>query len=195
MSRGFGVTQPERRNPKKPIESRASTSNTHQGGILTEIQVCLEDDWHTNLEKQALAWRAGVYNPLANLAPDRIRPLDADEEEWLFLARTIGWLQVGDELDAIYFTAPPPAFDETQADWRLRPDLTTCIEEPVLLQEAMVSHPIPHELAMQAIASHTKRLKWKSGKTEGFIQEIVNKPSSELTNEDFTAVLLEFQRL
>ena len=194
MSMGFGLTQPKRRNPKKPLEPKAQAFNTHQPDARIRIQPSLED-WHVNLEKQASAWQSGVYNPLANLDPEQVRSLDADEEEWLFLARTIGWLQVDDELDAIYFTAPPPAFDETQADWHLRPDLATCIEEPVLLQEAMVSHPIPHELAMQAIASHTKRLKWKSRKTEAFIQEIVDKPSSELTNEDFTAVLLEFQRL
>jgi hypothetical protein len=195
MSRGFGVTQPKRRNLKKPVEPKALISNSHQPNTFTTIQTGLEDDWRVNLEKQALAWRAGVHNPLAGLAPERIRPLDANEEEWLFLARTIGWLQVDDELDAIYFTAPPPAFNEAQADWYLRPDLTACVEEPVPLRKAIVAHPIPHELVMQAIARHTKRLKWNSSKTEAFIREVTDKPETDLTNEDYVAVLLEFQYL
>jgi hypothetical protein len=34
----------------------------------------------------------------------------------------VGWLLVEDELDAIYFTAPPPDFALEQADWYVRSD-------------------------------------------------------------------------
>ncbi|MCY7275657.1 MAG: hypothetical protein LH702_18445 [Phormidesmis sp. CAN_BIN44] len=195
MSRGFGVTQPKRRNPKKPLEPKAQAFNTHQPNAKIRIQPSLEEDWHVNVEKQASAWQAGVYNPLANLDPEQVRSLDADEEEWLFLARTIGWLQVDDELDAIYFTAPPPAFAKTQADWYLRPDLTIFIAEPILLKEVMSSRLIPPELVNKAIARQVKRLKWNLQKTANFIQEVTGKLSTELTNEDYAAVLLEFQHL
>ena len=195
MSRGFGVTQSDRRNLKKTPEQKVQTPGTRQCDVQPEIQTSLEEDWRVNAEKQALAWQAGVYNPLGRLELDRARSINADEEEWLFLARTVGWLQVENELDAIYFTARPPAFDKTQADWYLRPDLTNFIEEPILLREAMVSYSIPHKLAMKAIARHAKRLKWKSGKTKAFIQEVTAKTGSELTNEDYSAILLELQHL
>jgi hypothetical protein len=67
-----------------------------------------------------------VYNPLGKSAETNVRPLAADEEEWLFLAKEVGWLQVEEELDAIYFTAPPPNFVLNQADWYIRPDLVWC---------------------------------------------------------------------
>jgi hypothetical protein len=62
-------------------------------------------------EALALAWSAGVYNPLAkvDLLAVGARFLEPEEEDWLALARMVGWLLVEDELDAIYFTAPPPA--------------------------------------------------------------------------------------
>ena len=65
----------------------------------------------------------------------------------------------------------PPAFDEAQADWYLRPDLTEGIEEPMLLKEAIVSHPIPHKLVDEAIVHHAKRLKWNAGKTNSIYPE------------------------
>ena len=105
MSRGFGATQPKRCT-RKPVEQKAS--KLRQCDMNAGTKISLEKDWQANFEKQALAWRAGVYNPLADLKPHQIRSINADEEEWLFLARTIGWLQVDAELDAIYFTASPP---------------------------------------------------------------------------------------
>ena len=184
MPKGFGNTQSKRRS-RKPVEQK--TSKQHE--------ISLETDWQVTLENQASAWYAGVYNPLAELEPNRARAIEADEEEWLFLARNIGWLQVDDELNAIYFTAPPPAFDEKLADWYLRPDLATFIEEPVLLKEAIANYPIPHNLVNEAIAERTKHLKWNLEKTAAFIQKVTEKPGTELTNEDYTAVLLELQHL
>lgn len=143
MSRGFGATKPKHR-AKKSSEPKAF--KMRQCNVEAGSQISLEKDWQVNLEKQALAWYAGMYNPLAEIEPDRVRLIEADEEEWLFLARIIGWLAVNDEGDAIYFTAPPPTFDKTQADWYLRPVLTTFLEEPALLKEVIASHPIPPQL-------------------------------------------------
>jgi NAD(P)-dependent dehydrogenase (short-subunit alcohol dehydrogenase family) len=58
-------------------------------------------------EATALAWSAGVYNPLAtvDLLAVGARFLEPEEEDWLALARMVGWLCVEDELDAIYFAA------------------------------------------------------------------------------------------
>lgn len=194
MSRGFGATQPKRRNHKR--SPRQKPSQVEQYSLETKTQPTLEEDWQINLEKQALAWRAGVYNPLFDFDPDRIRSIKADEEEWLFLARMIGWLEVDDELDALYFTAPPPSFDEIQADWYLRPVLTTFLEEPSPLKDVMADHPIPHHLVDQVIAHHAKRLKWKPQRVATFIQEVSGKPGTDdLLNEDYAAILLELQRL
>lgn len=192
MSRGFGATQPKRR-VRKSLEQQAAKLRQSDGAASS--QTSLEEDWQVNREKQALAWCAGTYNPLADINPNQVREIAADEEEWLFLARAIGWLQVDDDLDAIYFTAPPQAFDETQADWYLCPDLTTLGEVPILLKETIVSHSIPHELVNKIINRHATRLRWNPRKTAVFIQEVTDKPSAELMNEDCAAVLLELQRL
>lgn len=192
MSRGFGATKPKRR-AKKPSASQAS--KVRQCDVEAGSRFSPEEDWKVNREKQALAWYAGVYNPLAEIEPERIRSIEADEEEWLFLARMIGWLEVDDELDALYFTAPPPAFDEVQADWYLRPVLTTFLEEPTPLKDVMADHPIPHQLVDQVIAHYAKRLKWKPQRVATFIQEVSGKSETDLLNEDYTAILLELQRL
>jgi hypothetical protein len=193
MSRGFGATTPKRRAKKS---SASQASKARQCDVEADTQISLEEDWKVNLEKQALAWYAGVYNPLAEIEPDRIRSIEADEEEWLFLAKLIGWLEVDDELDALYFTAPPPAFNEIQADWYLRPVVTTFLEEPAPLKDVMVDHPIPHQLVDQVIARHAKRLKWKPQRVATFIQEVSGKPGADdLLNEDYAAILLELQRL
>jgi len=67
MSRGFGVTQSKRRNFKKSSEQKVQTPDMRQCDVQPEIQTSLEEDWRVNAEKQALAWRAGVYNPLGSL--------------------------------------------------------------------------------------------------------------------------------
>lgn len=193
MSRGFGATKPKRRAKKS---SASQASKVRQCDVEAGSRFSPEEDWKVNCEKQALAWYAGVYNPLAEIEPERIRAIEANEEEWLFLARMIGWLEVDDELDALYFTAPPPAFDEVQADWYLRPVLTTFLDEPALLKDVMADHPIPHQLVDQVIAHHATRLKWKPQRVATFIQEVSGKPGADdLLNEDYAAILLELQRL
>jgi len=41
------------------------------------------------------------------------------------------------ELNAIYFTAPPPDFALEQADWYVRADVTTFLEEPERLSQVV----------------------------------------------------------
>ncbi|MBD2054640.1 hypothetical protein H6F88_01110 [Oculatella sp. FACHB-28] len=199
MDRGFGSVQPKQRSSRKPasqkLQKKQTDSQQRQAEIREEIENFLEQDRQKNPNQHTLAWLTGVYNPLSKGAEDNARFLEADEEEWLFLAKEVGWLQVEDELDAIYFTAPPPNFDPAQADWYIRPDLTTWLEEPQLLKEAIAKYPIPTYLMAAAIKRYTKPLGWDTKKVETFIQEHTDRPSSDMTLADCTAVLLELQRL
>ncbi|HEY9749394.1 MAG TPA: hypothetical protein V6C63_11980 [Allocoleopsis sp.] len=149
----------------------ASKPKRHVYDYRREIEAYWEKERQENPEHYVLAWQTGVYNPLGPAAEKNARLLEADEAEWLFLAKEVGWLQVEEELDAIYFTAPPPNFDLNQADWYIRPDLTTWLEEPKLLKEAIAKYPIPAHLMATAIEQYTKPLGWDVEKVEAFIQE------------------------
>lgn len=199
MARGFGGVQSHQRTSRKStsqkLRSKQADSQTREAEIRKEIEDFLEQDQQQNPDHYTLAWQAGVYNSLGKSAETHARLLEADEEEWLFLAKEVGWLQVEEELDALYFTAPPPSFDPNQADWYIRPDLTTWLEEPELLNEAIAKYPIPAHLIAAAIERYTKPLGWDAEKIEAFIQEHTDHPSSEMTLADCTAVLLELQRL
>ena len=118
-------------------------------------------------EELALAWSAGVYNPLVkvDLLAVGARYLEPAEEDWLALARMVGWLTVEDELDAIYFTAPPPDFALEQADWYVRSDLTTFLESPVLLREVVQQYPIPETSLRAAIDQRVQQLGWTTRAT------------------------------
>lgn len=175
MVRGFGGVQSNQRSSRKStsqkLRSNQADSQNREAEISKEIEDFLEQDKQENPNHYTLAWQAGVYNPLGKSAEEDARLLEAAEEEWLFLAKEVGWLQVEEELDAIYFTAPPPNFDLNQADWYIRPDLTTWLEEPELLSKAIAKYPIPSHLMAAAISRYTKPLGWDAGKVEGFIQE------------------------
>ena len=199
MARGFGSVQPKQRSSRKSTSQKCqknqSAAQQRELEIRKEIEDFLEQDKQENSDHYTLAWQAGVFNPLGKSAEDNARLLEADEEEWLFLAKEVGWLLVEDELDAIYFTAPPPNFDPKQADWYIRPDLTSWLEEPELLSEAIAKYPISTELMKAAIERYTKPLGWDAEKVEAFIQEHTDRPSEDITIADCTAVLLELQRL
>lgn len=81
-----------------------------------------------------------------------IREKEPEEEDWLAIAHLVDWLDGEDDLEAIYFTAPPPNFALEQADWYVRPDLSSFLEEPVLLREACRRYPIPLEEIQRAFA-------------------------------------------
>ena len=199
MARGFGGVQSNQRNSRKSscqkLWSNQADSQNHKTEIREEIEDFLEQDKQEKPDHYTLAWQAGVYNPVGESAEANARLLEADEEEWLFLAKEVGWLQVEEELDAIYFTAPPPSFDLNQADWYIRPDLTTWLEKPELLSEAITKYPIPDHLMAAAIERYTKPLGWDAEKVEAFTQEHTDRPSSDMTVADCIVVLLELQRL
>ena len=199
MARGFGGVQSNQRSSRKStsqkLRSNQADSQNREAEINKEIEEFLEQDKQENPNHYTLAWQAGVYNPLGKPAEENARLLEADEEEWLFLAKEVGWLQVEEELDAIYFTAPPPDFDLNQADWYIRSDLTTWLEKPELLSEAIAKYPIPSHLMAATIERYTKPLGWDAGKVEAFIQEHTDRSSPAMTIADCTAVLLELQRL
>lgn len=78
MSRGVGATKPKRRTKKLPA---SQASKVRQCDVEAGSRFSPEENWKVNCEKQALAWYAGVYNPLAEIEPERIRAIEANEEE------------------------------------------------------------------------------------------------------------------
>lgn len=146
-----------------------------------------------NQDQEILAWEAGVYDPIREEVKRKARFLDSEEEDWLFLAKEIGWLQIDASLDAIYFTAPPPDFDERQADWYIRPDLSTFLDEPKRLCETIQKYPIPQALLAETLLQRTQDLGWSAQETEVFIQETVGSPFAELEMAHYSFLLLTLQ--
>lgn len=199
MTRGFGNVPAKQRKARKAkpqgFQNDKSNSQQRKSKIRQEIEEFLEKDKQENPDEYALAWALGVYNPLGQSVPNTARFLEPEEEDWLFLAKEVGWLLVDDILDAIYFTAPPPAFDPNQADWYIRPDLTTFLEEPERLKEAIHTYPIPLALLAATVEQQVQRLQWDAEKTTAFVQEITDRPISTLTVDDYTIILLELKHI
>lgn len=192
MARGFGTTQPKQPSSNQS-GSKQPCSTQREAELEAEIEAFLLQEEQAQPDNYAQAWRAGVYNPLSQMTASA-RPLTAEETDWLFLTAQVGWLKVQHELDALYFTAPPP-FDPNQADWYLRPDLTTWLESPMRLNQAVIKYPVPQDLLLQSLNCQTQRLRWSLKQTEAFIQRTVDKPTANLTSEDFVVLLLELQGL
>ncbi|MBD2090668.1 hypothetical protein H6F67_12465 [Microcoleus sp. FACHB-1515] len=177
MAKGFKAKPRKQSSVKKsrPHKSFSLTCES-EAKIQLEIEAFLAQDLQENPEHYILAWQAGVYNPVAGLEVTT-RFLEANEEDWLFLAKEIGWLQVEeDELDAIYFTAPPPDFDPDQADWYVRPDIRTWLEEPERLSRVVAERPVPHGLIFQAIERYIQELGWDANQSQAFIQKVMIRP-------------------
>ena len=193
MAQGFGIKPGRQRNAKPAIPENVQELEMQEpeAEIEAEVAACLEQNRQASAEDDTLAWKAGIYNPLAGLEDIQARFLESHEEDWLFLAKQVGWLQVEEELDAIYFTAPPPLFAQDQADWYLRPDLTTWLKEPEPLKEVVISYPISQQLMLQAIDRHRQQLKWTAAQLDAFIWEITAKSELHLTQEDYMILLLE----
>ena len=105
----------------------------------------------------------------------------------------MGWLYVEDELDAIYFTAPPPAFALEQADWYVRPDLTTFLETPVLLALVVQQSPIPLASLQTAINQRVQQLGWTLAQRSHFIKAMFEQPEAALAQADWELLLFELQ--
>ena len=202
MPGGFGVTQSKRqgiktrsqashqsdRVPQPPVQESQSDA-----AMQAEVDAFFVQDQPERLDELAIAWAVGVYNPLANvdLLAVGARFLEPAEEDWLAIARMVKWLEVEDDLDAIYFTAPPPDFALEQADWYVRPDLTSFLEEPVLLREVIQQYPIPLQEMQGAIAQRFLWLGWTSQQQEQFMWKLFEKSQTELTEDDWECLLFE----
>ena len=180
MPGGFGRVQPKRQGGKTALQEirqlRVAPQQPVQEpdvdlAMQAEVAAFFAQYQQEHPAETALAWSAGVYNPLAqvDLLAVGARYLEPEEEDWLALARMVGWLLAEDELDAIYFTAPPPAFALEQADWYVRPDLTMFLEAPMLLREVVQQYPIPEASIRGAIDQRVAALRWQPAQLEQFI--------------------------
>ena len=196
MAKGFGT------NTSKPLGSRKAAAQRLQENQTTAPQSAkpemaisgsIPQEILHDQEQQVLAWKAGVYNPISDQSEREARALEAEEEDWLFLAKEIGWLQVADALDAIYFTAPPPDFDDRQSDWYVRPDLSAVLNEPALLREVIKEYPISKACLTKTLMQRTQALGWSAEETEAFIQETVGSAWDDLQMADYAFLLLTLQ--
>ena len=197
MPRGFGRLQ-----SKRQASSQRTLKEVQQMGDRepstkpqTEAEVCLMQQAQLRPEELTLAWQIGIYNPLAGMEHPHARLLTPKEEEWLLLAAAVGWLTVRDGMDAIYFTAPPPEFSLEQADWYVRPDLTTVLEEPERLKEVVQDYPISTQWVHAMIDQEFTRLEWSSTQIAAFVLEQFEQPKVALTKDELIWLLLELQQL
>ena len=204
MAGGFGRSQPQRRRGKNALKEirqlgvvsqRAAAEATVDLAMQAEVEAFFAQYQQEHPEELALAWSAGVYNPLAqvDLLAVGARFLQAEEEDWLGLSRLVGLLLVEDDLDAIYFTAPPPEFALAQADWYVRPDLTTFLEEPLLLREAVQQYPLTDTSIRGAIDQRVQQMGWSLEQRSRFVLELFERPEAGLTQADWELLLFELQ--
>jgi hypothetical protein len=204
MPGGFGRSQPQRRGGKTDLQASQQLSVVSPPPVpdvvvdlamQAEVEAFFTQYQQEHPEAMVLAWSAGVYNPLApvDLLAVGARYLEPHEEDWLALARMVGWLAVEDELDAIYFTAPPPDFALEQADWYVRPDLTTFLETPILLRAVVQQQPIALEAIQAAIDQRVQRLGWTGNQRTCFVQDLFEQPEVGLTQADWELLLFELQ--
>ncbi|XHX78659.1 MAG: hypothetical protein RBJ76_01625 [Stenomitos frigidus ULC029] len=202
MPGGFGRSQPQRRSSKTVLTEIRQLSVAPQPPIQkpevdlvlqAEVEAFFAQYQQEHPEELTLAWSAGVYNPLAkvDLLTVGARYLEPEEEDWLALARMVDWLLVEDELDAIYFTASPPAFALEQADWYVRSDLTTFLESPVLLRAVVQQFPIPEASIRAAIDQRVQQLGWTLAQRSHFIETVFEQPEVALTQADWELLLFE----
>ncbi len=204
MSGGFGRVQPQRRGGKTALQEIRQLSVAPQSPVQepevnpamqAEVEAFFAQYQQEHPEALALAWSAGVYNPLAkvDLLAAGARYLEPEEEDWLALARLVGWLLVEDKLDAIYFTAPPPDFALEQADWYVRSDLTTFLESPVLLRDVVQQYPMTEASLRGAINQRVQQLGWTLEQRTRFVLSLFQRSEADLTEGDWELFLFELQ--
>ena len=204
MAGGFGRSQPQRRNGKNPLKEirqlgvapqRPAVEAAAELAMQADVEAFFAQYQQEHPEELALAWSAGVYNPLAqvDLLAVGARFLQPEEEDWLGLSRLVGLLLVEDDLDAIYFTAPPPEFALAQADWYVRPDLTTFLEEPLLLREAVQQYPLTDTSIRGAIDQRVQQMGWSLEQRTRFVLELFERPEADLTQANWELLLFELQ--
>lgn len=216
MSKGFGAAK-SKQSSKTKTETKTKTKTELHSSAVQRLDVkaklptmaALSDAAAIQAEADAffaqyqqehpldlaLAWEAGVDNPLAgvDLLAVGARFFEGAEEDWLAIARMVEWLDVEDDMDAVYYTAPPPDFALERADWYVCPAPISFLEEPVLLREVIHRYPIPLEEIQSAIADRFLRLGWHSLRQEQFILEMFEKPLTELAEHDWDFLLFELE--
>jgi hypothetical protein len=73
----------------------------------------------------------------------------------------------------------------------VRPDLSSFLEEPVLLREVIQRYPIPLEVIQGAVNQRFLQLGWTSQQQAQFILKLLEKPQTELTQDEWTFLLFE----
>jgi hypothetical protein len=176
--------------PQQPVAEAAVAL-----AMQAEVEAFFAQSQQEHSDELALACSAGVYNPLAqvDLLAVGARFLQPEEEDWLVLARLVGWLLVEDELDTIYFTAPPPTFALKEADWYVRSDLTTFLEEPLLLREAVQQYPVSEASLRGAINKRVQQLGWTLEQRTCFVLLLFEQPEAGLAQADWELLLFELQ--
>lgn len=197
MPREFGVAkQKGRETGKTPLKKVQQFNQTARDlEIEAEIQAAFTRHQQEHPEKVALAWSIGVFNPLAGMEDTYARLLAPQEEDWLYTAKAVEWLVVEeDELNVLYFTAPPPDFAVDQADWYVRPDLTTFLDVPMRLSAVVQQYPITLEIIQAAIDQRVERLGWSPEHLEEFVQRIgFDVPQTQFERDEWETVLFELQ--
>ena len=204
MPGGFGRSQPQCQGGKTALQEIWQLSVVSQPPVQdavvnlamqAEVAAFFTQYQQEHPEETVLAWSAGVHNPLAqvDLLAVGARYLEPEEEDWLALARMVGWLTVEEELDAIYFTAPPPSFVLEQADWYVRSNLTTFLESPVLLRDVVQQYPITEASIRGAIDQRVQQWGWTGEQRTRFMLEVCEQPEAALTQADWELLLFELR--
>ncbi|MEX0271276.1 hypothetical protein AB3R30_19230 [Leptolyngbyaceae cyanobacterium UHCC 1019] len=196
MPRKIGAMKQKKRGagqaPLKEVQEHNRRSREME--MEAVIQDIFEQHHQKHPEEVDLAWSIGVYDPFAGMKNIRARLLTDLEQDWLFTAKAVEWLVCDEKEDAIYFTAPPPDFALKQADWYLRPDLTTFLDEPIRLSDAVEQYPITLEIIQGAIGQRIHRMGWTMDQLDQFLQKLgLEESKAEFDQNIWEMILFELQ--
>lgn len=196
MPRKIGAVKQKKRGVSKAPLKEVQQHNQRSRDLecAAEVQAAFDRHQQEHPEEVALAWSIGAFDPLAGVKNIRARLLTPQEEDWLFTAKAVEWLVVEEDESAIYFTAPPPDFALNQADWYVRPDQTTFLDEPIRLSEVIQQYPITLEIIQAAVGERMNRLGWTLDQLKQFLQELECELSqAEFDQDIWEMILFELQ--
>jgi len=75
----------------------------------------------------------------------------------------------------------------------VRPDLTTFLEEPLLLREAVQQYPLTDTSIRGAIDQRVQQMGWSLEQRSRFVLELFERPEAALTQADWELLLFELQ--
>jgi hypothetical protein len=96
-------------------------------------------------------------------------------------------------MDPIYFTAPPPDFALAEADWYVRPDLSSWLESPEPLRKVVQRYPIPEDLLWEALDDRFDQLGWTPEQIDQFTGQEAEKVRRDVTIEEVHWLLLRLR--